>query len=169
VTSDRTDHVLAAIDGALLDWSVSGDAMRWAPEPEQVDTVGPCYAEDLSPGQVAAARVDRLLATRRGGTPREMVVVFEPDTEVLDRMVAAWGEIADGAARALAPLAEAFTQATAQAGEVIAGIRDSLREGGALPKQPPADPRAHALWLRQHRGTGPVRMVQHGPRPRRHQ
>lgn len=32
--SDRQNHVLAAIDGALDDWTVSGDAMRWQP-PEQ--------------------------------------------------------------------------------------------------------------------------------------
>lgn len=32
---DRTDHVLAAIDGAL-DWAPGdGDAMRWTPEPPQ--------------------------------------------------------------------------------------------------------------------------------------
>lgn len=29
--SDRQNDVLAAIDGALDDWTVSGDAMRWSP------------------------------------------------------------------------------------------------------------------------------------------
>lgn len=29
--SDRQNDVLAAIDGALDDWTVSGDAMRWQP------------------------------------------------------------------------------------------------------------------------------------------
>jgi hypothetical protein len=33
VSSDRTQHVIDAIDGALDDWSVSDDAMRWTPEP----------------------------------------------------------------------------------------------------------------------------------------
>lgn len=28
------EHVLASIDGALHDWTTSGDAMRWSPEPE---------------------------------------------------------------------------------------------------------------------------------------
>lgn len=32
--SDRTQHIIDAIDGALEDWSVSVDAMRWTPEPE---------------------------------------------------------------------------------------------------------------------------------------
>lgn len=30
-----TDAVLAAIDGAVHDWTTSGDAMRWRPEPVQ--------------------------------------------------------------------------------------------------------------------------------------
>lgn len=30
---DRTNHVIEAIDGALGDWEVSEDAMRWAPDP----------------------------------------------------------------------------------------------------------------------------------------
>lgn len=35
--SERTDHVLAAIDGALADWDVSSDAMRWTGEaPEEL-------------------------------------------------------------------------------------------------------------------------------------
>lgn len=29
-----TEHVLEAIDGALADWALSKDAMRWSPEPE---------------------------------------------------------------------------------------------------------------------------------------
>lgn len=33
MSSDRTDGVIEAIDGALGDWSVSPDAMRWAPTP----------------------------------------------------------------------------------------------------------------------------------------
>jgi hypothetical protein len=36
---DRTQHVLDAIDGALEDWSVSGDAMRWTPEPQEVQPI----------------------------------------------------------------------------------------------------------------------------------
>jgi hypothetical protein len=41
--------------------------------------------------------------------------------------------------------------------------------GTALfPPAPPPDPIERALWLRQHRGTGPDRQVQHRPRPRRH-
>lgn len=31
--TSRTDHVLDAIDGALHDYHLSGDAMRWTPDP----------------------------------------------------------------------------------------------------------------------------------------
>lgn len=31
------DHVIEAIDGALADYSVSGDAMRWSPEPDPAE------------------------------------------------------------------------------------------------------------------------------------
>lgn len=33
MSDDRTDSVIEAIDGALEDWSVSSDAMRWTPDP----------------------------------------------------------------------------------------------------------------------------------------
>jgi len=38
------DPVLAAIDGALADYTVSGDAMRWTPEP--VEPKGPVLSLD---------------------------------------------------------------------------------------------------------------------------
>lgn len=37
MSGDRVDHVIAAIDGALSDWSVSGDAMRWQPPAESAE------------------------------------------------------------------------------------------------------------------------------------
>lgn len=40
------DHVLAAIDGALQDWDVSDDAMRWSPDPEAVGDGYASYGED---------------------------------------------------------------------------------------------------------------------------
>jgi hypothetical protein len=49
--SDDPDHTLDAIDGALADYDVSPDAMRWSPEPEKVAPQRP--AIDLS-GFIAA-------------------------------------------------------------------------------------------------------------------
>lgn len=46
MTAPDVDHVLAAIDGALDDWSVSGDAMRWSPDPATADALqrgGVCW------------------------------------------------------------------------------------------------------------------------------
>lgn len=36
-----TEHVLATIDEALEDWTVSGDAMRWTPDSAAVEPTGP--------------------------------------------------------------------------------------------------------------------------------
>lgn len=53
-------------------------------------------------------------------------------------------------------------------GRAVEDVRAVLRDAGVLPEEPPTDPRARALWLRRHRGTGPDRQVQRGHRPRRH-
>jgi hypothetical protein len=42
----KTDEVLAAIDGALSDWTISADAMRWAPDPGQVAADPPIYGDE---------------------------------------------------------------------------------------------------------------------------
>jgi len=46
----------------------------------------------------------------------------------------------------------------------IVQVAESLRRAGVLAEQPPTDPRARALWLRQHRNTGPAKP---GPQHRR--
>lgn len=33
---------------------------------------------------------------------------------------------------------------------------ETLQEAGAIPTPPPADPRERALWMRDHRNTGPA-------------
>jgi len=53
------DHVLASIDGALADWSTSGDAMRWSPEPE---AAGPQRPHRPAPPPVPSAPVLLILA-----------------------------------------------------------------------------------------------------------
>jgi hypothetical protein len=46
--TDRTQHVIDAIDGALDDGSVSGDAMRWTPAPPaSAAPPGPWLSADL--------------------------------------------------------------------------------------------------------------------------
>ncbi|MDP5182160.1 hypothetical protein QOZ88_05885 [Blastococcus sp. BMG 814] len=46
--SDRTQHVIDAIDGALADEDLP-DAMRWSPEPAAVEDAGRPYTEDPFP------------------------------------------------------------------------------------------------------------------------
>jgi hypothetical protein len=76
--------------------------------------------------------------------------------------------ITDEQSRLLRQLFEDFGRA---ASEAVAGLRpvmESLREAGVIPEEPPKDPKTRALWLRQHRNTGPRRPgPQDSPRHRR--
>lgn len=78
--TDRTQHVLEMIDGALGDWDVSGDAMRWAPDapplmvPIAVGTTGaPGFSVRAGEGVsfVAAAVVD-------GPRPLPVIAAVDP-------------------------------------------------------------------------------------------
>jgi len=60
--ADRTDHVLDLIDSALDDWSVSGDAMRWAPDPTPTQWLPACVLIDLD--AIRAALEIRPVSTR---------------------------------------------------------------------------------------------------------
>jgi hypothetical protein len=68
----------------------------------------------------------------------------------------------------LRDLASAMTLPFATAMDQLRQVFDQFRDAGVVPAQPPDDPRARALWLRQHRNTGPSRDVVHQRRPRRH-
>jgi hypothetical protein len=89
-----------------------------------------------------------------------------PDAEPLGdlRALLAKPLITDEQARALRQLFEDFGRAVSGALEQLRPVMDSLREAGVLPEVPPEDPKAKALWLRQHRNTGPTRP---GPQHRR--
>lgn len=51
VKPDSANPVAQAIDGAIGDWSMSGDAMRWSPElAEQGPAAGDLRVADLSGG-----------------------------------------------------------------------------------------------------------------------
>jgi hypothetical protein len=73
----------------------------------------------------------------------------------------------------LYPFAPVFRQLVDNVNAVFEALAPAFEQlgrtlGGLLPEQPPVDPVERALWLRQHRGTGPDRQVQHRPRPRQH-
>jgi hypothetical protein len=159
VTRDDLDAVLASIDGALGDYSVSGDAMRWTPgDPEALPEWQP-----LGRGAFVPSFADAVCAASDVALAEQRVrVVFRVDEGALER----FRETCRQAGARFADLVEALNPVMQKLGEVFA----QLRPPGVPP--PPAlratDPRAYALALRQSRGTGPDRQVQHRPRPRRH-
>jgi hypothetical protein len=72
------------------------------------------------------------------------VVLNEYTSGFLAESLAAFQPIFDGLASAMQQITTAFQQAAT-----------AFVDAGLLDEQPPADPRARALWLRRHRNTGP--------------
>jgi hypothetical protein len=90
----------------------------------------------------------------------------------------------DAVGRVFDSLVEAFRPAVEQLGRLFAdmgralvdalpkleGLQQSLVDAGIHPEKPPTDPRARALWLVQHRNTGPaVARAQRAHAPRYHE
>lgn len=131
---DHTQHVLDAIDHALDDRTVSGDAMRWTPAPRPT----------------------------RPTSRRSLPPIIPPDAPRLDpeAVAVAWRALTETAGAAVDALSYAFTKmcwALADALPKIEATRDALRDAGVLPEEPPTEPRARALWLARNRNTGPAR------------
>jgi hypothetical protein len=68
----KTDEVLAAIDGALSDWSISADAMRWSPEPHQIAADPPIYGDE--PGGFPVIPTERRTQPWTTGPGRRVVL-----------------------------------------------------------------------------------------------
>jgi hypothetical protein len=51
---------------------------------------------------------------------------------------------------------EGMVKAAADAAESLQPFIDNLREAGLLDEEPPTDPKARALWMKQRRNTGPT-------------
>lgn len=197
MSRDDLDAVLAGIDGALADADLP-DAMRWAPDPAGVTDAGPApYDGSIVPQPpqqyestelVEAARTwppapavvrvhlviddDALTLARAGGIGLlrqrvahrydEELLIVEVDRERAEVALAAAAELWQRVIEGLRPAVEAI-------GKAMGDAAASLRGSALLPERPPVDPRARALWARDNRSTGPVRMAQHERRPRRHQ
>jgi hypothetical protein len=165
VTSDL-DAVFASIEGALADDALP-DGMRWAPGPETVTDAGYPYTED------PYTPVLRPL-TIRGAY--EWTLRAEQSREDYERALTGLREASTAAAEAIAGLVDAFGKIAAEGGLRFSELVDALSKASRDPWQPilpprrlrGEDPRAYALALRQARGTGPDRQVQHRPRPRKH-
>lgn len=186
----RAQEVLDAIDGALSDWTVSEDAMRWTPGERQrrADAVRhdavrrhreqrtrslvvprehpiPFVAEALR----TAEDMERARANLRAamGVHPEVLEAFRDDLQRL-------GLYAQNVLDAIRPAAEQIGKSYAEVAEqwrraiVEVGRRqEPSGRPGPAPTLRDTDPAAYALQARQTRSTGPNRQVQHEHRPRR--
>lgn len=152
---DLIDH---AIEGATSD-----DAMRWTPEAKTVATQDGAGWVDLgytTDGGVFtredAARVFDVPVAMIG--PRPMPASLTPAQQ---RAIVEAFEV-----HVLAPARAAIRAIGTAVGQAVAPMvaaAEAAREAGLVPEEPPPDPMARALWLRQHRNTGPA-VRQRAPR-----
>lgn len=180
------DAVLTAIDGALGDDELP-DAMRWSPDPAQVTDAGAPYTDDGWPllpelrelrlprqqgrGPVTGASLLGIMGTAVANAAEveqaraRLVLVFGTEHEAAEAFREAVRHVTEG----LAPLWEQVRRACDEAARSMLALYEQGREAGLLPDAGPTDPKARALWARQHRSTGPqVPRAQAARRPRRH-
>lgn len=153
MTRDDTQHVLDLIDGALDDWEVSGDAMRWRPpEAEPVEGGIGLDAMAASIGARVAVRPSRDFAMYFGPTgspppttPRQAVALGYAVVQALH----------DETAQALEHYGRQIAALSATPeGPIIRDLR-LWHDAVEAESEPAEDPRERALRLRQQRNTGP--------------
>lgn len=170
---DRTQHVLDAIDGALEDWTVSGDAMRWTPEPPAVVHVAP--GRPLVGGRPYAGPVTFV------DNPVQLTLVDNPVQRLLERSMWYWSPELDAEQMrrtlerlglTMQPVMEAAQRMAEVLGRGLEEFTPLLAQmtmrPQAEPRPEPEDPRERALRLRQQRHTGPSQDVTRQRRPRLH-
>jgi hypothetical protein len=134
MTDRDTADVLARIDETLAYASWEGrDAMRWGTTPPKPRHPTPFYRAEIRQG-IGGTVVAQFAFTRVAIDAQRVAVDFQAHIDQ-------------------------FAAVFQQAGDAIARFAGQLRDAGLLleelPKDP-KDPRARALWLRQHRNTGPA-------------
>lgn len=142
---DETDHVVAAIDGALSDYTLSPDAMRWSPDPPAAP---------------------RLILGAVGDVNQRVIVGFDPSRLGSDHVFAGYTFVPtriDPAAlartgRAVARMRDSFERAAVEIGRSLAPLTAAMRRLDWTTFQPDdTDARTRALQARQSRNTGPAR------------
>lgn len=189
MAGDRTQSVIDAIDGALDDWTVSGDAMRWTPEPTQppssprVESMAVSFAPLRQPrqnGRGSMHTTSPVYFEWSAGLPpmtpwqRQVAdVVLQPDRAGdMTPLVAITLPRRFGRSSLMAALAHTHVQAmrdvAERLGRSMAASADEVEQllvtlgdlGPPVHDQPDEeDPRARALRLRRQRGTGPGRVL----------
>lgn len=148
--NDRTQHLIDAIDGALDDWSVGPDAMRWTPEPAAVDEQPRAIFSVTGGLRFAPAGTDPWAVdewTDVSGT-----------TVAGSRLAAPWWQgavLAESFGVAIREAAESMARAMAMLPAEAERMLVTLAELQAMDAPEPEDPRARALRLRRERNTGP--------------
>lgn len=97
--------------------------------------------------RIQGLRADRVIVDELGG--QTIYAATNPDSgSELHRI-------------ALARITQPLEQLTAIWADIVEAVRPAVEAmqqvGLLLEQQPPTDPKARALWLRQHRNTGPTR------------
>lgn len=60
------------------------------------------------------------------------------------------------AVQAMTRGAEIFVSWIDEAATAFRKFGEAARDAGLVPEEPPTDPRARAIWMKQHRNTGPA-------------
>lgn len=79
---------------------------------------------------------------------------LNPDNPVV-AVAARWRRRIDSLTRLMRTVAKSIGQIGKSLAQWYRRFAEHLRRAGLSPVSPPDDPRGRALWLRQHRSTGP--------------
>lgn len=143
---DRTDAVLDAIDGALEDRTVSGDAMRWSPEPPTCTHVWVTWAGSTQVWcRYCRDTWERALPPSR---PVVLPAPVQPQVQLTPEQAEALVRAAAAAGRLVARVLDEFFRR-------LSGLSTTTRDEYALVPSQQVDVRRRALEARRNRGTGP--------------
>lgn len=179
----RAQEVLDAIDGALSDWTVSDDAMRWVPterdrraDAVRHDAVRRHRQQRLDSLVIPSVGLALRTAEDMERARANLRAALEANPEVLEAFredLRRLGVFAQNVLDAIRPVAEqvgkSYAEVANQWATAIAEV-GRRQEPSGRPRPSPSlrevDPAAYALQCRQTRGTGPNHQVQRERRPR---
>jgi hypothetical protein len=175
---DLIDHAIRASDESGWEYGWESGAMRWSPALDADEHEGrrhgycsppvPAFVPPPPAGPVGLEVWTDPATGRRfiaplgtplpDGTPETLSPWIAVD--VLEQLAEHLGEhLSDFIAmvlRAVRAFGEYLGEHIVQAIARTEPVSQQLEAAGVLEQQPPADPAARALWLRQHRNTGPT-------------
>lgn len=130
-------------------------------------------ADCRPPDDAARATVEHEVQERSvllvaGGTPAARAVLAALQSpEAQERFRQSFEEFGRQLGLLVADVMRAFERTLSAYRPALVDLHEQLVDAGVIRDPGPTDPRERALWLRQHRNTGPDRQVQHRPAPRK--